>query len=111
MDILNQVFNSSLVVPLEVILYTALVSSLSLMRLNESCLINSLSFSLYWGFKNLVQTLSPSDPLGSVYLNAYVMLSFGTIILVNLAYYFDKNKTHLMNSPGQATGSFAPDHQ
>ena len=50
-------FDGCLITPLEVVFYALIVTVLALMRLSESCLINTFSFAYYWGFKSLLQSV------------------------------------------------------
>ena len=51
MEMFQGIFDSgSIVTPLEAVFYTLLVTFFTLMRLAESCLVNTFSFAYYWGF-------------------------------------------------------------
>ena len=91
MEILQGVFDSgSIVTPLEAVFYTLLVTFFTLMRLAESCLVNTFSFAYYWGFKSLLSTLSTSSIVSE---NTIVMYTVSGLIIFGLLHvsYFRKN--------------------
>ncbi len=91
MEIFQGIFDSgSIVTPLEAVFYTLLVTFFTLMRLAESCLVNTFSFAYYWGFKSLLSTLSTSSIVSG---NTIVIYTVSGLIIFGLLHvsYFRKS--------------------
>jgi len=88
MEIFQGIFDSgSIVTPLEAVFYTLLVTFFTLMRLAESCLVNTFSFAYYWGFKSLLSTLSPSSVVADNTIVIYAVSGLTIFVLLHLSYY------------------------
>ncbi len=88
MEIFQGVFDGgSIVTPLEVVFYTLLVSFFTLMRLAESCLVNTFSFAYYWGFKSLLSTLSTSSVVSDNTIVIYAVSGLTIFVLLHLSYF------------------------
>ena len=83
---LGPFFDGCLVTPLEAIFYIALVTILSLMRLSESCLVNTFSFVYYWGFKSLLKTISVASAASDQTILLYFVSGLMVFTLLHLSY-------------------------
>lgn len=79
-------FDGCLITPLEVVFYTLIVTVLSLMRLSESCLINTFSFAYYWGFKSLLQNISVTSATSDHTIILYSVSGLMIFVLLHLSY-------------------------
>ncbi len=79
-------FDGCLIAPLEVIFYTFIVTVLALMRLSESCLINTFSFAYYWGFKSLLQNISATSSSSDHTIIIYSISGLMIFCLLHLSY-------------------------
>ncbi len=85
MEIVQGIFDSgSIVTPLETVFYTLLVTFFTLMRLAESCLVNTFSFAYYWGFKSLLSTLSTSSVVAE---NTIVIYTVSGLVIFGLLHF------------------------
>ena len=87
METIEHILAGCLVTPGEAISYAVIVSILSVLHLSESCLINTFTFSFYWGFKSLLGFFSLSDGVavtGTILV--YVISGLAIFGLVNLYY-------------------------
>jgi len=88
MEIFQGIFDSgSIVTPLEVVFYTLLVTFFTLMRLAESCLVNTFSFAYYWGFKSLLSTLSTSTLTSDNTIVIYAVSGLTIFVLLHMSYF------------------------
>ncbi len=88
MEIFQGIFDSgSIVTPLEAVFYTLLVTFFTLMRLAESCLVNTFSFAYYWGFKSLLSTLSTSSVVSENTIVLYTVSGLMIFGLLHLSYF------------------------
>ena len=88
MEIFQGIFDSgSIVTPLEAVFYTLLVTIFTLMRLAESCLVNTFSFAYYWGFKSLLSTLSTSTVVSDNTIVLYAVSGLTIFVLLHLSYF------------------------
>ena len=88
MEIFQGIFDSgSIVTPLEAVFYTLLVTIFTLMRLAESCLVNTFSFAYYWGFKSLLSTLSTSSVVLDNTIVIYAVSGLTIFALLHLSYF------------------------
>lgn len=87
MEAFHSYINGLIVIsPWEAMLYTVVVTLLTLLRLNESCLINTFSFSFYWGFKNLIDVVSFPSPEANMVLSVYLVSGLAIFSLLHLYY-------------------------
>ena len=86
MEMPGMFFDGCLITPLEVVFYTLLVTVLSLMRLSESCLINTFSFAYYWGFKSLLQSISVTSATSDHTIILYSVSGLMIFALLHLSY-------------------------
>ncbi|MCH6544903.1 MAG: hypothetical protein IH796_02775 [Deltaproteobacteria bacterium] len=87
MEIFQGIFDSgSIVTPLETVCYMLLVTFFTLMRLAESCLVNTFSFAYYWGFKSLLSTLSTSSVVSENTIVIYTVSGLVIFGLLHLSY-------------------------
>ncbi len=82
---LSEVLDSMLIAPCEVIFFGILASAYILMGLYKSCLIVTFTFTSYWGFKNLLNTLTLSEGTSDGLIILYVLsgLAILGLIIVN----------------------------
>ena len=86
METLGLIFEGCLVTPLEAIFYVSIVTIFSLMRLPESCLINTFSFAYYWGFKSLLISVSASSTNSDQTILLYSVSGLMIFALVHISY-------------------------
>lgn len=88
MEIFQGIFDSgNIVTPLEAVFYVSLVTFFTLMRLAESCLVNTFSFAYYWGFKSLLSTLSTSSIVSENTIVIYAVSGLVIFGLLHLSYF------------------------
>jgi len=104
MEIFAGIFSDgSIVTPLEAVFYTLLVTFFTLMRMAESCLVNTFSFAYYWGFKSLLSTLSTSSVISDNTIIIYTvsgLLIFGLLHLSYLRKHLVKQRAYSHKAAG-----------
>ncbi len=83
---LSEVLDSMLIAPWEVIFFGILASAYILMGLYKSCLIVTFTFTSYWGFKNLLNTLTLSEGTSDGLIILYVLSGLAILGLIILNY-------------------------
>lgn len=83
---LYSVLNGLVIAHWEVVAYTAVVALLAFLHLNESCLVNTFSFTFYWGFKGLLADSPTLSALNDASIVIYVVSGFAVFVLVQIAY-------------------------
>ncbi len=109
MEIVQGIFDSgSIVTPLETVFYMLLVTFFTLMRLAESCLVNTFSFAYYWGFKSLLSTLSTSSIVAE---NTIVIYTVSGLIIFGLLHlsYFRKHQIKRQEESSKPSDYSEPD--
>ncbi|MBI2997194.1 MAG: hypothetical protein HYY46_01845 [Deltaproteobacteria bacterium] len=91
MELARLVADGCLITPWEAILYAVVITLLAFNGMRESCLVNTFSFSYYWGFKSLIETLAITDSRSQVFIAFYVIFGFSMFGLVNF-HYFKKQR-------------------
>ncbi len=91
METLSYISAGSVITPGETNCYVLLMTVFAFVGLSKSCLVNSFSFSCYWGFKGLLQSLSVTEPFPESTLILYCISGVAIFVLVNL-YYFDRDR-------------------
>ena len=103
MEIFQEIFETgSIVTPLEAVFYTLLVTFFTLMRLAESCLVNTFSFAYYWGFKSLLSTLSTSSVVSE---NTIVLYTVSGLFIFGLLHFSYLKKNLLKQRTESETSS------
>lgn len=70
----------------ETLFYMLTVSLFTLLRLDESCLVNTFSFAWYWGFKNLLKDVPIPDGYTNAAIMAYLVCGWAVFGLIQLYY-------------------------
>lgn len=88
----ESIFSGCLVTPLETIWYALLIGLLSLLHLNQSCLVNTFSFSFYWGLKEIMRSYSVFGRSEDSLLALYFVS--GIVIFLVLNFYYWRSDTN-----------------
>lgn len=91
MELAGLIVDGCLITPWEAILYAVVITLLAFNGMHESCLVNTFSFSYYWGFKSLIETLALTDSRSQVFIAFYVIFGFSIFGLLNF-HYFKKQR-------------------
>ena len=70
----------------ETLFYMFTVTLLTLLRLNESCLVNTFSFAFYWGFKDLLKGVPIPDGATNTVFVTYLVSGLAVFALIQLYY-------------------------
>jgi len=105
MDMLTPFFEGCLVTPMEAIFYIAIVTVMTLMRLCESCLVNTFTFAYYWGFKSLLQTISVANADSDHTILLYFVSGLMVFTLLHLSYIRARYANASTQSPPNQTES------
>ncbi len=81
-----EILDSLLIAPWEAIFYGLLASAYILIGLYKSYLIVTFAFTLYWGFKNLLNILSLSEGTSDGLIILYVLSGLAILGLIILNY-------------------------
>ena len=105
METLSYISAGNVITPGETICYVLLMTVFALVGLSESCLVNSFSFSCYWGFKGLLQSISAAEPFPESTLILYTISGVAVFALVIL-YYFNRGRVGQKDTPASSEKLF-----